>query len=150
MGRPRKNNNNFKKEIDIEDLLNTELVVEEVGNPQEDKESDIIPIDTLGVYGLRTYRYGYELHCRDKFDKDTAFEINPLKGDSYIVSYKAGEYGPWRLADRPFHGRLDTLFTAASQLMIKQKIAKDNSVAGLAKIIKESEERLIKAVTTGG
>jgi hypothetical protein len=149
MGRPRKNGN-FKKEIDIEDLLSTELVVEEVGHQHEDKESDVIAIDTLGMYGLKTYRYGYELHCRDKFDKDTAYEIKTPKGEPYIVSYKAGEFSPWRLSDRPFHGRLDTLFTTAAQLMVKKKIAEGNSIANLAKIIKESEDRIIKAITVGG
>lgn len=147
MGRPRKNN--FKKEIDFEDLLTTELVVEDVGVAAEDTESDVIPIDTLGMFGLRTYKYGYELHCRTKFEKDTAFEIKPAKGDPYITSYKAGEFSPWRLADKPFHGRLDTLFTAAAQLMIKQKIAESNTVSNLAQIIKESEQRLIKAVNGG-
>ena len=147
MGRPRKNN--FKKEIDIEDLLDTELSVEENGTSEDNKESDVIQIDTLGLYGLRTYKYGYELHCRQKFDKDTAYEISPSKGDPYIVSYKAGEFGPWKLADKPFHGRLDTLFSSAAQLMIKDKIAENGSIANLSKIIKESEERLIKAANGG-
>lgn len=147
MGRPRKNN--FKKEIDIEDLLATELVVEENGTQEEDKESDIISIDTQGLYGLRTYKYGYELHCRQKFAKDTAYEIKPSKGDPYIASYKAGEFSPWKLADKPFHGRLDSLFVAASQLMIKDKIIESSSIANLSKIIRESEERLIKTANGG-
>lgn len=147
MGRPRKNN--FKKEIDIEDLLATELIVEENGTQEEDKESDIISIDSQGLYGLRAYKYGYELHCREKFDKDTAYEIRPTRGEPYIASYKAGEFSPWRLADKPFHGRLDSLFLAASQLMIKDKIIENSSISGLSKIIRESEERLIKAVNGG-
>jgi hypothetical protein len=148
MGRHKKSN--FKKEIDIEDLLDTELSVEEVGHPEDEQGSDVIPIDTLGMYGLKTYRYGYELHYRDKFTKDTAYEIKPSRGEPYIVTYKSGEYSPWKLSDKPFHARLDTLLVAASQLMIKQKISESGSVSNLSKIIKESEERIIKTITTGG
>jgi hypothetical protein len=146
-GKPRGKKSPNVKEYDLEAMLDSTDVVE---NSIQDDEttSDVVLIDTEGVYGLKTYKYGYELYVRRKFLKDTVIEIKvPATAEIRKTLFRAGEFGPWQLAAKPFHGKLDTLLVSVHQMMVKDRISESLSIKNLEGIIRESEGRILKTIS---
>lgn len=115
---------------------------EELDN--DDQVSDIIPIDSFGLYGIKTYKYGYELHVRNQYAKDERVEIVNVKTkESRFEDHKKGEYSEWQLSTYPFHGTLQTLIKRATQLMIKDGINHHKDLAKLPQILQETENRIL-------
>lgn len=132
-----------KTEFNLETAIDGEVSAKELSDDQE-VVSDVIIIDKQGRYGLRTYKYGYELLTRDQYNADTEVEITSIRTKSTRFEYyKKGDYTEWRLSAYPFHGTLDRLFARASQLMIKDGIECHKDIAKLPQILKEVEERII-------
>lgn len=148
-GKPRGSRSNGRRtEIDLETLIEDGGVEPIQAEQQDDEESDIVLIDSEGIYGLRTYKYGYELHVRRKYKKDTVVEIKGVgNNETRQILYKAGDFGPWQFSARPFHGKLGTLLTAVHEMMIKDKIAESLTIKNLADVIKESEKRILQVVS---
>lgn len=147
-GKPRGSRNGRRTEIDLETLIEDGGKQPVQAEQQDDQESDIVLIDSEGVYGLRTYKYGYELHVRRKYNKDTVVEIKAVgSSESRQMLYKAGDFGPWQLSARPFHGKLGTLLLAVHEMMIKDKITESLNIKNLSDIIKESEKRILQVVS---
>lgn len=134
--------------VNLEDLLDgNNNSATENSQQEDDVESDIIVVDTDGKYGVRTYKYGYELHVRRKYNRDTLIEtVNNKTKETKQTLFKAGEFGPWQLAPKPFHGKLDTLFATLHQWMIKDKISESGTFKNVAEMIRESEQRIIRCL----
>lgn len=138
-----------KKKIDfnLETAIDVESSIKELGDDQDtaDVVSDVIVIDKYGRYGLRTYKYGYELVTRDQYNSDTEYEVvNKRTKETRVENYKKGDYTEWRLSPYAFHGTLDRLFTRAAQLMVKDGLDCHKDIEKLPQILKEVEERIIK------
>lgn len=147
-GKPRGSRNGRRTEIDLETLIEDGGVEPVQAEQQDDEESDVVLIDSEGIYGLRTYKYGYELHVRRKYKKDTVVEIKGVgSNESRQVLYKAGDFGPWQFSARPFHGKLSTLLLAVHEMMIKDKITESLTIKNLTEVIKESESRILQVVS---
>lgn len=152
-GKPRgkRNGRRTEIEVDLETLLdggNNTSLAENPQSSEEEVESDIIIVDSEGKYGVRTYKYGYELHMRRKYDRDTIVEtFAPKTKETKQVLFKAGEFGPWQIAPRPYHSKLDTLFTVLHQWMVKDKIAEAGTFNNIAQLIRESEDRIIRCLS---
>jgi hypothetical protein len=152
-GKPRGKGNGrrIETEVNLEELLDGQASATPVADnsqQEDEEESNIIVVDTEGRYGVRTYKYGYELHVRRKYNKDTLVEnFSPKTKESKQVLFKAGDFGPWQFAPKPFHGRLEALFTTLHQLMVKDKITEAASFVNIAKIILESEQRIVRCLS---
>lgn len=134
-----------KKKVQVFDLENA------LGESSEEQESfdeeqgdDIILIDSTGLYGMRTYKYGYELHVRKQYLKDDQIEIlNRKTKETRIQEQKKGEYSEWQLSAYPYHGTLQTLIKRATQLMIKDGINSYKNIEKLPEILQETESRIL-------
>lgn len=138
-----------KKKVQVFNLESAleDSVIEQNENDNNDNDeqvSDIIPIDSLGLYGIRTYKYGYELHTRFRFHKDERIEIiNPRTKESRFEEHKKGDYSEWQLSTYPFHGTIQNLIKRTTQLMIKDGINHYKNIEKLPQIVKETEDRIL-------
>lgn len=129
--------------FNLESALNEDSAISEQ-QENEEQVSDMIPIDSLGFYGMRTYKYGYELHVRNQYTKDERIEtVNPRTKESKIKEHKKGEYSEWQLSSYPYHGTLQNLIKRATQLMIKDGINYHKSIDKLPQILQETENRIL-------
>jgi hypothetical protein len=129
--------------FNLESALDDSIVEQDEANDEE-QVSDIIPIDSLGLYGMKTYKYGYELHKRNQYLKDERIEIyNPRTKESRFEDHKKGDYTEWQLSSYPFHGTVQNLIKRATQLMIKDGINYHKSIEKLPQILQETEERIL-------
>lgn len=127
----------------LESALSDDAVDNEETN-DEDQVSDIISIDSFGLYGMKTYKYGYELHTRGQYVKDERIEIvNPRTKESRFEEHKKGQYSEWQLSTYPFHGTLQNLIKRATQLMIKDGVNYHKSIEKLPQILQETEDRIL-------
>lgn len=129
--------------FNLESALSDDSVVQEQFS-DDDQSGDIIPIDSMGLYGMKTYKYGYELHVRNQYNKDERVEIvNVRTRESRFEDHKKGEYTEWQLSTYPFHGTLQNLIKRATQLMIKDGIDCHKSIYKIPQILQETEERIL-------
>ena len=135
----------MRKEIklsELENLLDANDLSESHSD-DEDSSDNIVLIDKEGCYGFKTYRYGYELHFRRKYESDTLIETtNGKTGMTKRVVIKAGEYGPWQLTEGPFHNTLQSLLIKAKRLIVKNTISEQKDLSTLVEIINQSELRI--------
>lgn len=132
------------KEFNLEDELNSHLLPsEELNDIDDDTDSEhIVLIDAEGLYGFQTYKYGYALMSRRRFDTDTLIEkIIPRTGEIKKEFYKKGDFSPWAPSPYTYHSRLDFLLKRAFQLAIKDKVATLKDLTNVVSIIEETEKR---------
>lgn len=129
--------------FNLESALSDDLVTQEQFG-DDDQSVDIIPIDSMGLYGVKTYKYGYELHVRSQYSKDERVEIVSVRTrESRFEDHKKGEYTEWQLSTYPFHGTIQNLIKRATQLMIKDGINYHKSIDKLPQILQETENRIL-------
>jgi hypothetical protein len=135
-----------KKKVQVFNLESAldDSIVEQDETNDEEQVSDIIPIDSLGLYGMKTYKYGYELHTRFQYSKDERIEIISVRTrESRFEEHKKGDYSEWQLSTYPFHGTLQNLIKRATQLMIKDGINCYKNINKLPQILQETEDRIL-------
>lgn len=141
-GKPRISGGGRRKEIDLETLIEDGGKEPEQVDQQEEEQSNVVLIDSEGIYGVRTYKFGYELYVRRKYKKDTIVETKGISSEIKTVVYKAGDYGPWQIAAKPYHKTMDSVLLTTFHHMIKDGISESSNISNLRQIIKDSEDRI--------
>jgi hypothetical protein len=149
MARTKGSKNKLRKEFIIDDLETflSETVDTTPETDDEDSSDNVVLIDSEGSYGFKTYKYGYELHTRRKYEHDTMIEtISPKTREVKKVYFKAGEFGPWQLSTNAFHTTLQSLLLRAKRLMVKEALSEEQDISNLVQIIDKSESRILSIV----
>lgn len=145
-GSKNKGNRREVRLSELENLLDP-TEVPDGDTDDEDSSDNVVLIDKDGCYGFKTYKYGYELHFRRRYEHDTAVETrNPKTKETRTVIYNSGDYAPWQLAPRPYHTTMSHLLVAAKRLMIKDGISMEQDISSLVEVIEKSEKRILGIV----
>ena len=107
------------------------------------KEENVVPVNPQGTYGIHIEqdRLNVVVYSRKQYTEDTTVPYK-VSGAIEYKFYKAGDFGNWQLAPRPYKASIEQALLWVHELMLRDNLEGAKDLQVWATTISESKSLL--------